>query len=246
MSEVFSLHSQSYGGLPCLTLAGADAPADAPTALVLHGLNRHKESTLPILYAFARCGLPNPQTLAPGTGGRPGGDVREHRLEGDYVGTMAEIIEGTSHDLSLLLDALGVSRAAVHGVSLGGYIAFAAMADDPRFAVGAVAMGSPDWLEPLRAAGLAPGHPLYDAIAVRSPLERAALFPPRPLLMLHGDQDSTVSIHGVLSLHAALLPLYQATPERLELRVYPGLDHFYTDDMMQRAAEWTAHWLRLQ
>ncbi len=243
MPDAYALNTPTLAGIPCLMLAPADAPADPPTAIVLHGLGRHKEATLPILYAFARHGL---RAVAPDArlhGVRPGEADRDGRLDADYFGTMAEIIEGTSQDVSLLLDALGMAQAAIHGVSLGGYVAFAAMADDPRLSIGAVAMGSPDWLEPLRDAGLGPGHPVYDAVAARSPLERAAVFPPRPLLMLHGDQDTTVSIRGVWAMQAALEPLYQAAPDHLKLIVYPGLDHIYTDDMMECAADWAARHL---
>jgi pimeloyl-ACP methyl ester carboxylesterase len=203
-------------------------------------------SVLPILYAFARRGLRAVSLDARLHGLRTGHETREQRLQSDYLGTMAEIIEGTTQDLSLLLEAVGVTRAAIHGVSLGGYIAFAAMADDPRFIAGAVAIGSPDWLETLRDAGMTPGNPIYDAVASRSPLERASVFPPRPLLMLHGDQDATVSVHGVQEMQKALAPIYQDFPERLQLVIYPGLDHVYTDDMMERSADWSAHYLQLQ
>jgi alpha-beta hydrolase superfamily lysophospholipase len=246
MSEQLLLQSHSIADLPYLMLAADDAPTDAPIAVILHGLGRHKESTLPILYAFARRGLRAIALDARLHGLRSGHDMREQRLQSDYLGTMAEIFEGTTQDLSRLLDALGVSRAAIHGVSLGGYIAFAAMADDSRFAVGAMAIGSPDWLEALRAGGMTPGNPIYDAVAARSPLERASVFPPRPLLMLHGDQDATVSVQGVQAMQRALVPLYQDFPERLQLIVYPGLDHAYTDEMLERSADWCAHYLKLK
>ena len=175
-------------------------PPGAPLALVLHGLGRHKESALASLYALARHGLRALAFDARLHGERLGADGREERLQMDYVLTMAEIIEGTAQDMSDLLDELSITQAAVHGISLGGYVAYAALLTDPRLSVAAVAMGSPDWLEPLLEMGLTPGHPLYDAIAARSPLERAAAtYPPRPLLMLHGDR-TTVSIAGVRAL----------------------------------------------
>ena len=243
MSESYALVAETIADLPCLTPAPQDVP-DAPLAVVLHGLGRHKESALTTLYLFARCGLRALAFDARLHGARPGAEGREARLQTDYVFTMAEIVEGTAQDLSLLLDAQGVTQAAVHGVSLGGYVAYAALAADPRLAVGAMAMGSPDWLEPLRGMGLAPGHPVYDAIAARSPLERAAeLYPPRPLLLLHGDQDDVVSIAGDRALYDRLRPVYHAVPDRLEFVIYPGLGHLYTDDMAERSAAWIARFL---
>ena len=243
MSEAFSLVAETLVGLPCLTLAGQGSAPDAPPALVLHGLGRNKESVLPTLYAFARRGLRALAFDAHLHGERPGAGEREMRLAASYPVTMAEIIEETTGDVSQLLDHLGASRAGVHGISMGGYVAFAALAADPRLVVGAVAMGSPDWLEPLHDLGLTPGHPFYEAVAARSPLERAANYPPRPLLMLHGDSDSTVSVAGVRALYGRLQPLYQTTPHHLELVIYPGLDHYYTDDMVERSASWIARFL---
>ena len=244
MSQRFVLTDEVLAGLPCLTMAGEGVPSDAPLSVILHGLGRHKESTLPALYAVARHGLRALAFDARLHGDRDGAAGRDLRLQTDYVFTMAEIIEGTAQDLSRLLDHLGPVRAGVHGISLGGYVAYAALAHEPRLIAAAVAMGSPDWLGPLRELGLAPGHPIYEAIAARSPLERAAeSYPPRPLLLLHGDQDDVVPIAGDLALYDRLLPAYQAVPGHLELVVYPGLGHLYTDEMMERAAEWIARFL---
>ena len=122
-------------------------------------------------------------------------------------------MKGRRRTCHALLDELNVSQAGVHGISLGGYVAYAALVPEPRLSVAAVAMGSPDWLGPLREMGLAPGHPLYDAIAARSPLELAtATYPPRPLLLLHGDQDDVVPIAGDLALYERLRPAYQRHP----------------------------------
>ena len=155
------------------------------------------------------------------------------------------MVEGTARDVSRLLDALGAPKAAVHGISLGGYIAFAALAADPRFEVGSVAIGSPDWAGPMRAFGLGPGHPLYDLASAASPLQTLpVVLPPRPLLMQHGTLDETVSVDGVIALEKSLRPLYASAPERLHLELYPGLGHVYPDSMEERAVEWIARFMR--
>ena len=245
MSETYSLTAEVIAGIPCLRLAGRDCAADAPLAVVLHGLGRHKESVLPPLYALARRGLRAIALDAGLHGERDGAEGREQRLQDDYLPTMAQIIEDTAQDVSRLLDHLPAVRAGVHGISLGGYVAHAALMAEPRLSVAAVAMGSADWLGPLREMGLTPGHPLYDAIAARSPLERAPdLYPPRPLLLLHGDGDDVVPIAGDLALYERLRPAYGAAPGHLELVVYPGLGHHYTDEMLERSADWLARFLR--
>ncbi len=245
MPETYALtHERHTGDVPCLIAARDGLPPDAPLVFVLHGLGSHKEKMLAVLYEFARLGC---RAVAPDArlhGERTDTAERETRLQTDYLGTMAAMIEETARDLSRLLDHFAPSRAAVHGISLGGYITFAALLADPRLSVAAVAMGSPDWLGPLRRWGLGPGHPAFDRVAALNPLDFAPqVVPPRPLLMLHGATDEVVAVDGVVALEQRLRPLYAAHPERLRLHVYSDLGHHYTDDMMEQSVAWIARFL---
>lgn len=230
--------------IPILRLKPSGSEQGMSTVLVLHGLGRSKEHMLPTLYAFARAGYQAVAFDARLHGERDNAGEREARLASAYVPTLYDMIAGTAQDVPRVLDSLGISQAGIHGVSLGGYIAFAALVHEPRLAVATVAMGSPDWLEGMRALGMGPGHPVYDQTALGNPLGRAAsTYPPRPLLMLHGDQDEVVSVQGVRSLHEALLPAYQDAPDTLELTIYPGLGHRYTDEMVEQSVAWTRRFL---
>jgi fermentation-respiration switch protein FrsA (DUF1100 family) len=247
MPENYTLsHAWLADDLPSLTVARADAPADAPLVVVLHPLGSRKEKMLPGLYAFAEAGFRAVSIDTRLHGERPSAEGREARLQTDFFGATAEMVEGTARDVSRLLDALGADRAAVHGISLGGYIAFAALVTEPRLEAASVAIGSPDWAAPMRAFGLGPGNPFYDRAVSSSPLALLpAVLPPRPLLMQHGTLDETVSVEGVIALEEALRPLYAYTPERLHLELYPGLGHVYPDEMEQQAVEWMTRFMRV-
>ena len=230
--------------LPTLTVTRAGVAADAPVVVVLHPLGSRKEKMLPGLLAFARAGCRAIALDARLHGERPDAGEREARLQTDFFGTSAVIIEGTAQDVSPVLDALGVGRAAVHGISIGGYSAFTALLTEPRLQAASVAIGSPDWAGPMRAFGLGPGNPYYDRAVSSSPLALLpAVLPPRPLLIQHGTLDETVSVDGVIALEEALRPLYEAAPERLHLELYPGLGHVYPDEMERRAVEWIARFM---
>jgi pimeloyl-ACP methyl ester carboxylesterase len=245
MPENYTLsHEWLANDLPTLTVACAGLPTDAPLVVVLHPLGSRKEKMLPGLYAFAERGLRAVAIDAQWHGERPHSEEREAQLQADFFGTTAGMIEGTAADVSRLLDALGAERAAIHGISLGGYITFAALLLEPRLYAASVAIGSPDWTGAMRAFGLGPGNPIFDRAAATNPLTLLPfILPPRPLLMQHGTLDETVSVDGVIALEEALRPLYAATPERLHLELCPGLGHAYPDEMERRAVEWIARFM---
>jgi dienelactone hydrolase len=247
MSE-YTLSAETLGGdVPALRLASAGAAADAPLVIVLHPLGSRKEKMLPGLLAFAGAGFQAVAIDAALHGERPDAAEREARLQADFLGASAAMIEGTARDVSRVLDALGAERAGIHGISLGGYTVFAALLTEPRLVAASSAIGSPDWAGPLRAYGLGPGNPLYDRAAATSPLTLLpSVLPPRPLLMQHGNLDETVPADGVLALEERLRPLYAQAPERLHLELYPGLGHTYPDDMERRAVEWMTRFAQNQ
>lgn len=250
VSENYTLSPALLAGdLPTLTLARAGLAEDAPLVIVLHPLGSRKEKMLAGLYGFAGLGCRAVALDAPWHGERPGAGEREARLQSDFLETSRQMIEGGARDVTRLLDALSAAglstaRTAVHGISLGGYTAFAALLSEPRLSAASSAIGSPDWAGPLKQMGLGPGHPLYDRAAASSPLALLpTALPPRPLLMQHGTLDETVSVDGVIALEQSLRPLYAASPERLHLELYPGLGHVYTEQMQAQAEAWITRFL---
>ena len=232
------------GEIPCLVAAPLNLPPGAPLVFVLHGLGSRKEKMLTALYELASAGLRAVALDARLHGERLDAGEREERLNRDYFGATFEMIEGTAQDISLLLNHFAPTCAGIHGISLGGYITFAALLAEPRLTAASVALGSPDWIGPLRRFGLGPGHPAWDRAAALNPLDLLPkLLPPRPLLMLHGTADAVVPPDGVIALEEKLRPLYASVPDRLKLQLYPGLGHDYPDDMLAHTCAWFERFL---
>ena len=229
--------------LPCLTLAPDPFGSDLPPVLLLHGLGGRKENQLQSGYAFARAGFRAVACDLALHGERDRSDERDQLLRDDYVSTMFELVSQSVRDVSRMIDWLGVESIALHAVSLGGVVAFAALLAEPRISAASIAMGTPDWLGMLAPQGVVKGHPLYDLAASVSPLELAHRMNPAALLMLHGDEDEVIPIDGVRKLQAALQGRYRETPERLDLIVYREHGHKYTDDMLARSIAWTQKFL---
>jgi len=245
MAVTYTLSRENAAGdLPSLIAARTDLSIEAPVVVVLHGLGSRKEKMLTALYEFASLGCRAVAMDLRFHGERPDAWERDARLQANYFGTTSEMIEGTAQDVSRLLDHFSPTRAGIHGISLGGYIAFAALVSDPRLTVSSVALGSPDWVTPLRQFGLGPGNPIFDHAASLNPLGLLPkVLPPRALLMLHGSLDQVVPVEGVIALEKNLRPLYRSHPERLELQVNPELGHEYTDDMLRHTRTWFERFL---
>lgn len=240
----FELIADNVSEIPYLCLSPSKPTPDGNFVLVLHGLGSQKEKMLPIMYALAVQGFRAVAIDARQHGERADAAQRDERLAADYIQTMFDIISGTTADISTLLDHLQASHAGVHGISLGGYIAFAALVSEPRLAAASVAMGSPDWLGPLKEMGVDVSQPTFAPLVTANPLECAEFtYSPRPVLMLHGSDDEVVSPAGVQALYAKLQSAYSDAPERLGLVIFPGLGHQYTDEMQQRSVDWLARYL---
>jgi pimeloyl-ACP methyl ester carboxylesterase len=231
--------------LSFIELSPRDAGPSTPLVVCLHGLRSEKENSLKTCYRFAQRGVRAVAMDLRMHGERDGARALADRLEDQYIPTMLSVIEKSVTDISALIDHFGAATAAVHGYSLGGVVAFSALLAEPRLTVATVAMGNPDWGGLLEAMDVPAGDPRHALICALSPLTRAEQFPPRALLMLHGDMDEVVRIDGVLALRDKLLPLYAAAamPERMELVVYEGLGHVYLDDMIIRAVDWVERFL---
>ena len=59
----------------------------------------------------------------------------------------------------------------------------------------------------------------------------------RPILLLHGDNDTLVSIEAQRSFYNNVFPLWEDT-SRIGFIEYPKLNHFVTTNMMEEAAMW--------
>lgn len=78
------------------------------------------------------------------------------------------------------------------------------------------------------------------------PVRLVPLLAPRPLLILAHEKDQLVPFSGTLEVYQAALARYkeQGHPERIQLRVAPGLDHYGQDPKeIEAAVGWFNRWL---
>ena len=223
--------------IPALIMRPQDRPA-APVVLFQHGYTGRKENDLGTLLGLAERGCCVVALDARLHGERRPDDFAA-LFERDFAGTFLPVVRDTAADVSVVLDELGAARAGFIGVSMGAFIAYEAMVREPQLTALVPFIGSPGWypsaLERARAVETALRERCGPAAATSACLPA--------LLMMNGQQDELVPPEGAQMLYEALLPLYGATPKRLQFHLDPNLGHSVTPSMWQASFDWISRFL---
>ena len=121
--------------------------------LFFHGLGASKEVQLPDLEDLAKHGFLAVRIDNVGHGERryPDFDARLSQANPDFNKEFLAIVSQTAREVPLLVDKLTHSGLVKNGVgalgiSMGGYITYAAIINEPRLEVAATIVASPQWM----------------------------------------------------------------------------------------------------
>ncbi|MBF0286254.1 MAG: alpha/beta fold hydrolase [SAR324 cluster bacterium] len=131
------------------------------------------------------------------------------------------IIESLERKKQIRLKKIGVA-----GVSLGGFIAYSAMLEEPEFKAASVILGSPKWRV---------DHP-------ESPHHHAHRFFPVALLSQNAGRDSIVPPCFAKEFHQKLEHHYEERPERQKYIEYPHSEHFMLLEDWMRCWQELTQW----
>jgi pimeloyl-ACP methyl ester carboxylesterase len=129
-----------------------------------------------------------------------------------------QLVNESVQEIPSIIDALGVDRIALCGISFGGYIAYRGAVCDPRIAAVVTLLGSPD-------------PSLADE------------FFPRALLSMTAQNDVNVPPDAARAFHRTLEPHYASAPERLAYHEYRDATHFLPEGAWNDALERTIAWV---
>lgn len=162
-------------------------------------------------------------------------------------------------DYLLTLDEIDPQRIAISGSSTSGFTALQALAAEPRLAAAAVRVACGDYHRFLRSSSLAlnddprwlPGgrlvlDPDYELeIAAREPIAHADRYPPRPLLLLAGENDRAIPYACVETTVELFRAAYEdaGVPDHFEFISYPGSGHNLPPAANYEVLAWLERWL---
>jgi len=221
-----------FGEIPAL-VAYRETPEDAAargTVLLYHPLGRDKSLHATDLERLAEMGFLaiGVDAIAHGERHIPGA---WRRFWADPFGSLLEVVTLSTAEVPGLIDALEArgwaarGRIGIAGVSLGGFIAYAAALLDGRIGAAACVNASPSW-------GDDP----------HSPDRRPDAFFPLALLSVTASGDELVSPAPARALHEALAPRYASAPDRLRYLELPGEGHHMSARGWAHAREEVERW----
>jgi len=205
-----------------------------PVVLVYHGLGASKDVQRKELEALAAAGFMGIAVDAVGHGERRWPDF-EARMRADSANTFLEMVRATVDEIPDLVDHLterfGPAPLGITGISMGGFITYAAPLVEPRLRAAVSILGSPDWR-------VGPGSDPRPELLERSPHHFPERYYPLALLALNAGRDVNVPAEPARQFVRALTPRYAPNPERLAYHEYPDAEHFMPE------AEWNDLWGR--
>lgn len=222
--------------IPLLIASGSrtNLKRKAGTVLMFHGLTSSKEKLLPELERLCQSGF-----LAVGIDNAMHGDrmINDHdnRFSTDnpkIADNFTEAIRLTAREIPFIINCLvemGLAcedRIGITGVSMGGFIAYGAVIEEPRIKACAPIIGSPLW----------PGKDYP------SPHRFPDRFFPVALLSQTAGADTTVPPLYARQLHEKLQHFYKNEPEKLAYIEYDGIEHIMPPDVWEKVWSRVISW----
>lgn len=224
-----------------------------PLVICQHGFTGNKESMLQTCFMLADAGFVAVSLDAVKHGERKDPDILKSLHEDPAQ--FFRILAGTTEDVRRAIDYVGenlnadLNRVGMMGVSMGAIITLLTAPAEERLKAIVSVIGGANFqvlisksslyrigFDPKLVGQLA--QSAGELIKRYDPINNVHLFRSMPVLLLNGDRDDLIPLECASSLYEALEPHYQATPDRLRMKVYEGIGHEYTPAMEMEAVEW--------
>lgn len=254
MKELLDISRIKLGNIPCIYVKPVFNTEEAPTVIYYHGWESNKDNNLFLgkIIAFHGYNVILPDAIHHGERGK----LERYGIQ-ELRSHFWEIVFNTVNEYETMVnvaeDKLGVSRhrIAVMGSSMGGFIASGVFASNTEIRCLINMNGASAWEKAEMAfktmdyegKGMADEKQLEE-IANYDPISKKDALYPRPILLLHGDADTSVPIDIQRCFYDEMKEVYKDVPERLEFVVEPKLNHYKTVRMMEETIAWLDKYLQ--
>lgn len=253
MKEILRMAKIDLAGIPCLHVKPSFAADEIYTIIYYHGWESNKENNLFLakILAFHGYNVILPDAIHHGERGA----LENYNVEAlrsyfwdvifNSVGEYNSLIEAAVEKLEI-----NSNKLAVMGSSMGGFISSGVFASNPEIKCLINMNGACAWEKAemnfkevdREGKGLAEEAQL-EQICKYDPLAKKNVLYPRPMLLLHGDSDTSVPIDIQRYFYDEVKEIYKDKPERLKFVETPRLNHYKTVGMMEETIDWLNKYL---
>ncbi len=253
MKELLDISRVKLGNIPCLFVKPIFDTEKAATILYYHGWSSNKDNNLFIgkILAFHGYNVILPDAIHHGERGK----LEKYGVQ-ELRRYFWEVILNTVKEYETLINAaedrLGISRhrLAVMGSSMGGFISSGIFAANKEIKCLINMNGASAWQKAeetykamdFEGKGMT-DKKILEEIKIYDPLSRKDELYPRPILLLHGDADTSVPIDIQRYFYDEIKDVYKDKPERLKFVIEPRLNHYKTVKMMEETIAWLDKYL---
>lgn len=248
VSDIIKVTSIKLGEIPCLYIKPYYEDSKSSTVIYYHGWSSKKEKGLFIGEVLALHGY---DVIIPDAiyhGDRNAlGKYNVDALKKYFWDVIFNTVEEYE---SLILKAISLfgtdkENVAVMGSSMGGFIASGVFAANKEIKCLVNMNGACAWekaesiFREMDREGKGAASPKQRSLIVEyDPLRKKNGLYPRPILMLHGDADTSVSIDIQRYFYDEIKEIYKERPERIKLIESTNLNHYKTTGMLEETLKW--------
>lgn len=250
-NDFILMERDEIGGIPCLIIRQRKKEGPFPTVLYYHGWGSNKENQIFKGSVIASCGY---QVVIPDSIYHGERDPITHNAGGIIEKYFWEVVINSVEESKILIDNIvenyktDRSRIGVMGHSMGGFIASGIFTANAIIKCLVNYNGACAWIkadELFRKTHNQPPTTEDDVLRLSKfdltiNISRLKL---RPILLVHGDSDTSVPIESQEIFYKDVAPLYKENPEQLRFSKYQKLDHYITLGMLEEGILWLKKYL---
>ena len=235
----------NIGEIPAILFRPRDKQENIPTIIFYHGWSSSKESQRIRGFILASVGF---QVILPDAiyhGERE--PLKEYSFEEARRLFWKVILNNMEEAPRIIEEAVNKysadpERIGLTGHSMGGFTAAGIFTHNPHVKTLVVLNGSCNWEdfngdfkdtvemdEELEEIG--------NKVRTLDPMKNIDRLKDRPILLLHGEKDSSVPIRGQKIFYEKIKYSYEYK-DRIKFIEYPNLNHYVTTNMMEETIEW--------
>lgn len=251
--EILAIDKVKLAGIPCLHVKPNTTAGKLPTVIYYHGWSSNKENNLFLgkILAFHGYRVILPDAIHHGERDA----LDNYNVEALRKYFWEVIFNSVSEYKSLAKAAVGKlgidsDNIAVMGSSMGGFIASGVFASNKEIKCLINMNGASAWeraenvFKEIDKDGKGAATQMQkEQIRKLDPLAKKEELHPRPMLLLHGDSDTSISIDIQRYFYNEMKELYKDKPYRIKFIETPRLNHYKTVGMMEESIAWLEKYL---